>query len=348
MINIEKEDRHKIISDSLKKIYFYKNKKEIQYKLVPKPIFRISSKNRFISICLEIIRIILQLTLIIYHQIFSKNKLIILREFNSCIILFLIFFPRNFKSNLILFINHNITTPPEFIKKLILNNKLSGLKYLIYDGHNTKSLFNKKENIFTPLFPLNLNKNKINRTVKLLKSKFSKKYTVGISLSLNKKSHSKVSKEKLTLISKLIEEKIYLKIFSRDPSRIKRLLPKSLFLEILDTSTKEKYTKAIAETTLFIIFEANIETTYQYRHSGSIIELINNACIPIIPNLPILNSQIKNPCEIGLVYNINSDLKDIDKIIKNKIKLLKNNEKKFINNLEEYLTERSKDIKIPL
>ena len=342
MIYIEKEDRHKIISETLKKISFYRKRNKVEYLLIHLPIFRVASINRTISIFLEIIRIFWQVYLIIFYKTKSKNNLIILREFNSFIILFLIFFPKRLKSNLILFINHNITTSKPFIKKLLFNNKFTGLKFLLFDGKKVRKLFSNPKDIYTPLFPANINKYNIRETIKLLKSKLKRKYSVGISLSLNKKSHSKVSRDKLFLISKLIERKISIKIFSRDSNSIIKSLPKSKYIEIKDTSSKEKYIKSISETTIFVIYESKIEKTYKYRHSGSIMELINYGCIPIVPDLPLLHSQVKSPYEVGFVYDSNSNIELIINNIIEKINTIENNQKDLINNFKEYLDQRSK------
>ena len=348
MIYIEKEDRHKIISETLSKIYFYKNNKKINFYIIPKPIFRIVSDKKLISFFIEIVRIIWQFLSIIFYLKLKKNKLVILREFNSLIILLLILLPKKFKSKIILFINHNITTPNSLIKNLIFNNKTTGLKFLIYDGLKIKHLFNYPKNIYTPLFPINIQKELITKTINLLKSKLKNEYSVGISLSLNKKSHSRISEKKLSLISKLLKKNINLKIFSRESKIISKLLPRNKLLKVINTNTKEKYIEAISETTLFLIYDSSVESSYKYRHSGSIMELITHGCIPIIPNLTLLNSQVNNPCETGFVYQINSDIDALAKTIINKIKLLELNQEKYIDNLERYLTERSKNILINL
>ena len=71
-------------------------------------------------------------------------------------------------------------------------------------------------------------------------------------------------------------------------------------VEKVKTDKYEEYLAFMQSVDILIVFAD--KQKYFYRHSGTVMEAIANGVIPIVPNYPILASQVNIPLPVGLTY----------------------------------------------
>lgn len=102
-------------------------------------------------------------------------------------------------------------------------------------------------------------------------------------------------------------------------------------ITIVDTSSHADYLSFLSTADIVLVFADS--TQYYVRHSGTVMDAIACGAVPIVPNLPVIASQVSNPDAVGITY---SDLSDLEACV---IKAISGREV-FATNRPTYFDER--------
>jgi len=102
-------------------------------------------------------------------------------------------------------------------------------------------------------------------------------------------------------------------------------------IETVNTSTHTDYLRFLAEADVVLVFADPAK--YYVRHSGTVMDAIACGAIPIVPELPIIASQVSCPAAVGMVYR---NMTDIEACVLNAIA----EQGAYAQNRSIYLTAR--------
>jgi hypothetical protein len=78
-------------------------------------------------------------------------------------------------------------------------------------------------------------------------------------------------------------------------------------ITVVDTSSHADYLRFLSTADAVLVF-ADADKYYA-RHSGTVMDAIACGAVPIVPDLPVIASQVHNPEVVGITYPDLSDLK---------------------------------------
>lgn len=186
-----------------------------------------------------------------------------------------------------------------------------GFKFLLFDGYALSKVIPKNyiSNFHFALFPL-IRGDKFKR--KFNKKIFNNRMIVGVVGNFRKE---KINNEKLiqTLLTIKNIDGVELLLGSRsfNPNLESIFQPK----DIHKTKTDSDYLKFLRKINYLLIFAK--KESYFFRHSGTISDALQNYALPIVPAYPVFISQVRNPCNVGYVYNNIEELAGIFKSLNN-------------------------------
>jgi hypothetical protein len=77
------------------------------------------------------------------------------------------------------------------------------------------------------------------------------------------------------------------------------------------------------------------KSKYFYRHSGTIMDAVACGVVPVVPNLPILASQVLEPAQIGVIYESVTTIPEAIEMVVSSLRMT-------IKNQQRYKDERSR------
>ena len=83
----------------------------------------------------------------------------------------------------------------------------------------------------------------------------------------------------------------------------------------------------LSDSDVVLIF-AN-QKQYFYRHSGTIMDTVACCAIPLVPNFPILASQVLEPAPVGAVYDSLSTIPDALTKLESSLPIFLENQKRY-------------------
>jgi hypothetical protein len=105
-----------------------------------------------------------------------------------------------------------------------------------------------------------------------------------------------------------------------------------LVVNVIGTESRVEYLTFLRTIDVLILFAR--KDRYYCRHSGTIMDAVACYAIPVVPNFPVLASQITLPVQVGLAYD---GLEEIVSTIAN----ARQNHCMFRENIPQYLRGRT-------
>jgi len=193
-------------------------------------------------------------------------------------------------------INHNLSSlPHRFPLSVVLLSGL-GFRFILFDGCLATAKFSSaiKRQFSTPLFPVSIES--ASEETPALHS--DKRFAVGV---VGDFRSEKGDTEGLTQIMAGIAEipGVDLTIGLRGPTlAIERA---GLAAQFISTRSRSEYLAFLRNIDVLILFAR--KDRYYCRHSGTIMDAIACYATPVVPNFPVLTSQISRPVQVGLTYD---------------------------------------------
>lgn len=189
-------------------------------------------------------------------------------------------------------INHNLTGAGEDLPRPIRLLARLGFRFVLFDGATSVSHFPYalRGAFLAPLFP----------SVARPKLRVAHGPPVRVGLIGSIASIERESVQFFDQISRIAStEGVILCYGARD------VLPKQLArvarVEIVDTRSRVSFRTYLASLDI-AIFVANAES-YFHRHSGTVMDAVSEGVVPVVPNFPVLQSQISTPFPVGVAYD---------------------------------------------
>jgi hypothetical protein len=224
-----------------------------------------------------------------------QHRYIVVREFWNIPLLCysLILFP--LRRRVFFNVNHNLIGLPYHFPHSINLLSQVGFRFILFDGKSVSVCFPKAAfNAFEfPLFPcMPHSAQSIN-----LKSFQVQKSMIAIvgDLRPEKGDINEINK---VLVSLSLVDNWSIRLGHRHPESVKLVLPANV--KLVDTSSRNNYLQLLMDSDVVVIF-AHVDS-YFCRHSGTVMDSISCGSIPLIPNLPVLVSQVNNPTKVGELY----------------------------------------------
>jgi hypothetical protein len=221
----------------------------------------------------------------------TKNNFIFVREYNNFSYLFFELFARLFKKRIYLNVNHNFKSEEAFNKKrAYLKPKSIFLVAPEYKGQSDSPKF---------FFP-NCNVSPISIQKSVNEKKLKSRYKVGIIGAYRKEKN----------IEKLLDQ--ICNFLQNEPDILNkfefvlgsdldcRSETNSKFIEFCDTESFDGYQHLLRGLDVAIL---NYDSSYRFRSSGVLYDLINNGIYCIVPNYLILSNQVHWPTKVGSCYS---------------------------------------------
>lgn len=284
-------DPHTILSRAFEKCTIGGRKPAI----VKSRLSRLHSKSRTI----RLIFVFLAVPLMVFDIWLSalRQSPVVIREFWNIPIAFVspIIWPVRHK--LYFNINHNLSGLPNRFPLSLYIMALLGFRFVLFDGSATASHFPAKvlRAFYFPLFPC-------------IPGEFQHR-TESLPM-IAVVGDFRPEKGDPKLIRSLVEA---LSDDSRWTLKIGKHGNKpSLFeahnnIVVVDTSTHSDYLRFLSSAVAILVF-ADADK-YYVRHSGTVMDAIACGAVPIVPNLPVIASQVHCPIDVGVIYDDFSELK---------------------------------------
>lgn len=77
-------------------------------------------------------------------------------------------------------------------------------------------------------------------------------------------------------------------------------------IETVDTSTYADYVRFLTDADIVLVFAD--PSKYYIRHSGTVMDAIACGAVPVVPDLPVIASQVSDPNAVGTIYQTMSDI----------------------------------------
>ena len=225
------------------------------------------------------------------------QNVVLVREFWSLPLLLVAIFIWPVSRHVLFNINHNLVGAGSKAPLAIRVLARCGFSFVLFDGASTVDKFGSRytKTFHTPLFP--------SVTLPETRVSASKPYKIGIvGSNVSIEASSNKFFEELDYISRDSRFKLLYGFRNYVPEAISKLDD----IELIDTHSRESFKKYLSSLD-FVVFVAQHET-YYYRHSGTVMDAIANGVIPIVPEFPILKSQVSCPCHVGKTYNTQAGL----------------------------------------
>jgi hypothetical protein len=178
-----------------------------------------------------------------------------------------------------------------------------GFRFLLFDGLKVVNTLPKsmQKAFLTPFFPLVYSNSRIS------KSRKSEQRLI-VSVVGDLRSEKGDVNEIGDLLGKLVDLQrweIRCGVRETKVSPLKHIKGLNFF----HTGSRMQYMQFLSESDVILIF-AN-KKQYFYRHSGTIMDAVSCGAIPLVPNFPVLASQVREPVPVGEVYNSILSIPDI-------------------------------------
>lgn len=294
-----------------------------------KPITN-NAQTRLKSLC-YIFSMHYSMILTILHECkINKLRYFIVREFSNIALLFFCPLILKHRKKIVFNINHNLKDVSNGFPKSIYLLALLGFNFLMLDGDLICNYIPRKIKNKFIFFPFPTRKR--DTPIRLNKRETTKIGIVG---------DFRDEKAPLGIVSTMIADLTTLPntnilIGYRTEKVIRQLLLPQC-VTVISTESEKEYESFLHQLDILIIFAKR--NSYFSRHSGTIIDAASYGVIPVVPSLPVFESQILTPLQIGVTY---VDLLEVKDVVAHAIE----NAQQFKSNLREYINIRSRAIQI--
>jgi hypothetical protein len=224
-----------------------------------------------------------------------RGGVVVAREFWNIPLLVVspLLFP--FRRRIYFNVNHNLRSlPHQFPPSIVLLSRL-GFRFILFDGRLAAATFclAVRKQFSTPLFPISIE----GASAELPPGHFDTSWVVGVVGDFRLEKGSK--EEVIEIISRIgAIPGVNVTIGLREPGlAVERA---GLVAQVVGTRSREEYVAFLQSIDILILFAR--QDRYYCRHSGTIMDAIACYATPVVPNFPVLASQISHPVRVGLTY----------------------------------------------
>ena len=324
-MNILKEDAHRVYNPLEEELSKYKN---FIFLTISKFQGFNSSKfhnkiiNRFIQIF-----VYLRFTKNFIQILFLKrNKKIVVREFSTYYLFFLLPFVYLGRKRFVYVINHNIQiayNKKGFQKFMLYLLFKADVRFIFFESSQGKEHFvrklNSSQEIVSPFFIPKIKALKVAKSDAFICEINNLKDQNYIIISIpGRPSKEKGSYKLINLIDKFLKnnsDKKYKFIVSNKLLNIVKSTKINASKFICPPEDSYKYYDAFISLSNCAIFNYD-SRYYYYRHSGVILDCLSRRTAVICPDYPLLKNMVNYPVSVGLTFN---NLENLNFILENKI-----------------------------
>lgn len=226
-----------------------------------------------------------------------------------------------FRKSIFFNINHNLTEAQVNRISIMYILCRMGFRFLLLDGSMAINSIPKsmQRAFLTPLFP-----------VRHENSKISKRSVTRQHLRVSIVGDLRPEKADFYEIQSLLSEMVYAKRWEiRCGVRTMELNPITHIKDVnfFHTGSRRQYMQFLEDSDVVLIFAKRKQ--YLYRHSGTIMDAVVCGAIPLVPNFPVLSSQVLDPVPIGVVYDSLLSIPDILIKLESSVSILLENQRRY-------------------
>ena len=246
--------------------------------------------SNFINFILTIIDPIFYIIFLIRN----RERLVIVREFINHLSIFYCLLGVIFGRNILLNINHNLMSTRGSLvlgltKKFM---RTCNCKFILFEGSKL-TVDQCLNNVFFPFIGSGRPRGRISNAVR-----------IGFVGSARNGKGVLSAVEKIKLLERSIDTSGVDFVFATDDAEFLRQLPDH-WIKIC-TISFASYVSSL--NLLDVAIFCYQRSDYQYRSSGVIFDCLQNFCIPIVPDYPLLSNQVHYPVEVGFTYTTDEQL----------------------------------------
>ena len=238
----------------------------------------------------------------IWRASFSRQYVVVREFWNIPLLCFaILIFP--LRGRVLFNVNHNLSCLPYHFPRSISLLGFLGFRFILFDGQAAAQYFPRSvRNAFVfPLFPCSPRGDQEIVASSIVKPK----PVVAIvgDLRPEKGDPTQISE---VLSSLALAARWDIRLGYRHQAHMLARLPATI--RLVDTDSRSKYFELLSAADVIVVFAER--GSYFCRHSGTVMDAIACGAVPLVPELPVLVSQISNPVLVGVTYQTFKELEE--------------------------------------
>ena len=244
---------------------------------------------RYLIVCFAMLLMIPDVWLAV-----RQNRYVIVREFWNVPLLLASPLLMAWKRCVFFNVNHNLVGMPEQFPWSLRVLARLGFQFILFDGKDAGSMLpgSVRPQFWFPLFPI----------PEQLSSRRGQRHSVlpVVGVVGDFRAEKGRAVEIGTLLNTLTNNgACEVKIGYRSSAH---LLPlNGLGVKFIYTGTRSTYLEFLRSVDILLIFAKR--ETYYCRHSGTVMDAIACGVVPVVPDYPLLKSQVSDPVVVGATYH---------------------------------------------